>query len=146
MLIKYSKLDLRAKTPDLANADDAGFDLRALEDGEIYKEQTKVVGTGLAVEIPRGYAGFVQSKSGLASKGIFVTNSPGLIDAGYRGEIKVILTNLGAADYPYKYKAGDKIAQIVFLPIESPHLKEVDYAELSETERGTGGLGSSGRN
>lgn len=100
-----------------------------------------MVRTGIAVAIPHGYGGFVQPRSGLAaSRGITLTNSPGLIDSNYRGEIKVILQNTGEADF--EIKSGDRIAQLVIMPIQRAEFTEVD--ELPGSDRGEGGFGSSG--
>ncbi len=98
--------------------------------------------TGIAIEIPEGQAGLVLPRSGLADRhGIALVNAPGLIDSGYRGELRVLLLNTDAVE-PFEVSAGDRIAQLVLVRIESPEIEEVD--ELAESERGTGGFGSSG--
>jgi dUTP pyrophosphatase len=100
------------------------------------------VGTGLAVAVPDGHAGFVQPRSGLAAKhGITIVNAPGLVDSGYRGEVTVVLLNTG--DQPFEVEPGMRIAQFVVLPVAS--VEPVEVAELPETERGERGYGSSGR-
>jgi dUTP pyrophosphatase len=130
-----------AVVPERAYDGDAGLDLSACERIELAPGERAVVGTGLAVAIPAGYAGFVQPRSGLAARnGITIVNSPGLVDSGYRGEVMVILLNTGAA--PFAVEPGMRIAQLVVLP--APAVAAVEYATLPETERGTRGHGSSG--
>lgn len=120
---------------------DAGVDLASAEDLVLGEGERALVATGLAIAIPAGYGGFVQPRSGLAAKhGITLTNSPGLIDSNFRGEIKVILQNTGHVDF--EIKVGDRIAQLVIMPVVAPEFDEVD--ELPESERGEGGFGSSG--
>jgi len=130
-----------AVLPERAYAGDAGLDLAACERHELGAGERAVVGTGLAVAIPDGYAGFVQPRSGLAARhGISVVNAPGLIDSGYRGEIRVVLlnTDLGEA---FVVEPGMRIAQLVVLPVPGLELTEVE--ELPESERGVRGFGSS---
>lgn len=128
--------------PSYAYTGDAGLDLRSHEDVELKPFERKLVSTGLAVAIPDGYAGFVQPRSGLAAKlGLSIVNTPGLIDAHYRGELKVILINLDA-DSTVSLQKGERIAQLVIQKVPEVELVEVD--ELDETDRGTGGFGSSG--
>lgn len=128
--------------PSYAYTGDAGLDLRSHEDVELKPFERKLVSTGLAVAIPDGYAGFVQPRSGLAAKlGLSIVNTPGLIDAHYRGELKVILINLDA-ESSVELKKGERIAQLVIQKVPEVELVEVD--ELDETDRGTGGFGSSG--
>lgn len=130
-----------ARLPDRAYTDDAGLDLATCERVELGPGQRAVVSTGLAVAIPRGHAGFVQPRSGLAAKhGITVVNSPGLIDAGYRGEIRVVLLNTDR-DRTFTAEAGERIAQLVVLPVPDVEISEVD--ELPESDRGARGFGSS---
>ena len=131
-----------AVIPERAYEGDAGLDLAACERVELGPGERAVVGTGLAVAIPEGYAGFVQPRSGLADRhGISIVNSPGLIDSGYRGEIKVILINTDSST-PFVVDRGMRIAQLVVLPV--PGLELVETDELPETERGVRGYGSSG--
>lgn len=128
--------------PSYAYTGDAGLDLRSHEDVELKPFERKLMSTGLAVAIPDGYAGFVQPRSGLAAKlGLSIVNTPGLIDAHYRGELKVILINLDA-DSTVSLQKGERIAQLVIQKVPEVELVEVD--ELDETDRGTGGFGSSG--
>jgi dUTP pyrophosphatase len=131
-----------ARLPMRAHAGDAGADLFSVEEVIIPPGERRDVGTGIALAIPAGFGGFVQPRSGLAFKhGIMVVNSPGLIDAGYRGEVRVSLYNSGAE--PFAVKAGDRIAQLVIQKVEEPVYTAAD--ELPETGRGAGGFGSSGR-
>jgi dUTP pyrophosphatase len=129
-----------AVLPERAYAGDAGLDLSACERHELGPGERAVVGTGLAVAIPDGYAGFVQPRSGLAARhGIGVVNSPGLVDSGYRGEVRVVLLN--TARQPFVVEPGMRIAQLVVLPV--PELEPVVVEELPESERGVRGFGSS---
>jgi dUTP diphosphatase len=135
------RLHDEATLPERAYPGDAGLDLAACERVELGPGERATVPTGLAVAIPEGYAGFVQPRSGLAARqGISVVNSPGLIDSGYRGEIRVVLLNTDA-EHTFVAEPGDRIAQLVVLPIPELELVEVD--ELPETERGVRGFGSS---
>jgi dUTP pyrophosphatase len=131
-----------AVLPERAYAGDAGLDLAACDRHELGPGERAVVPTGLAVAIPDGYAGFVQPRSGLADRhGISIVNAPGLIDSGYRGELKVILVNTDGA-HPFVVEPGMRIAQLVVLEVPELELMEVD--ELPATERGVRGHGSSG--
>jgi dUTP diphosphatase len=130
-----------AVIPERAYADDAGLDLAACERHELGPGERATVGTGLAVAIPPGHAGFVQPRSGLAARhGLTVVNSPGLVDAGYRGEIRVVLLNTDARE-AFTVEPGMRIAQLVVLPV--PELDLVEVEELPESERGVRGFGSS---
>jgi dUTP pyrophosphatase len=132
-----------AVLPKRAYPGDAGLDLAACERRELGPGERAVVGTGLAVAIPDGYAGFVQPRSGLADEhGITIVNAPGLIDSGYRGELKVILLNTDQSQY-FVIEPGMRIAQLVVL--EVPELELVERDELPVTTRGARGHGSSGR-
>lgn len=127
--------------PTQAYEGDAGLDLAACESVTLGPGERVVVPTGIAVEIPEGYAGFVQPRSGLAARhGIGIVNSPGLIDAGYRGEIQVVLLNTDRAE-SFTVGAGMRIAQLVVAPVASVQLVEVE--ELAVSERGERGFGSS---
>jgi dUTP pyrophosphatase len=131
-----------AVLPERAYAGDAGLDLAACERHELGPGERASVGTGLAVAIPEGYAGFVQPRSGLAARhGITILNTPGLVDSGYRGELRVILLNTDARE-PFVVEPGMRIAQLVVL--EVPELELVETDELPATERGVRGHGSSG--
>ena len=130
-----------AVMPARAYDGDAGLDLSSCERVELAPGERAVVGTGLAVAIPDGHAGFVQPRSGLAAKhGIAVVNSPGLVDSGYRGELRVVLLNTDRSE-TFVVEPGMRIAQLVVLPVASPVLREVE--ELPESERGERGFGSS---
>ena len=130
-----------AVIPARAYQGDAGLDLAACERVELPPGERAIVGTGLAVAIPEGYAGFVQPRSGLATKhGISIVNTPGLVDSGYRGELRVALLNTDARE-PFVVEPGMRIAQLVVVPI--PEVEPVEVEELPETERGVRGFGSS---
>src|SRR5256886_4981097 len=130
-----------AVLPERAYAGDAGLDLAACERHELAPGERALVGTGLAVAIPEGYAGFVQPRSGLAARhGLSVVNSPGLVDSGYRGELRVVLLNTDTKE-PFVVEPGMRIAQLVVLPVPELELVEVD--ELPGSERGARGFGSS---
>jgi dUTP pyrophosphatase len=130
-----------AVLPQPAYAGDAGLDLASCEDAALAPGERRVVGTGLAVAIPEGFAGFVQPRSGLAARhGIAVLNAPGLIDSGYRGEIRVILLNTDG-ESSFTVERGMRIAQLVVVPVPGAAVREVD--ELPGSERGARGFGSS---
>ena len=136
------RLDPTLPLPTYAREGDAGLDLLAAEMTTLEAGARALVPTGLAVAIPSGYAGFVLPRSGLALRhGLTLLNAPGLIDAGYRGEIKVLLINHDRASVTIA--RGERIAQLVLQPIERAHLIEVH--ELPPTDRGAGGFGSTGR-
>lgn len=135
-------LDPTVELPSYAYDGDAGLDLRSKEDVTLAPFERRLVGTGLAVAIPEGYAGFVQPRSGLALReGLSMANTPGLIDAHYRGELKVCAINLDPSKSIH-IERGERIAQLVIQQVPVVSLLEVD--ELDETDRGTGGFGSSG--
>lgn len=139
MNLYIQKVNPGAKLPERAHPTDAGLDLFADHKRIIYPESRERIRTGIALEIPFNHAGFIQPRSGLAlNSGITVLNSPGLIDSDYRGEISVILYN--SSKIQYSVEAGQKIAQLVIMPIVRPTLVISDG--LSETKRGTGGFGS----
>jgi dUTP pyrophosphatase len=140
--LRFKRLSEDATMPSRAHDTDAGLDLFAAVAARIGPGQRVAVGTGLAVEIPRGHAGLVVPRSGLALKrGIALVNAPGVIDSGYRGELRVLLLNTDAAA-EFKVAKGDRIAQLLVVPIAMP--AAVEAAELSESTRGEGGFGSSG--
>jgi dUTP pyrophosphatase len=129
-----------AQVPRPAYEGDAGLDLSACDPLVLEPGTRAVVATGLAFEIPDGFAGFVQPRSGLAARhGIGIVNSPGLIDSGYRGEVRVVLLNTG--DEPFSIEPGMRIAQLVVAPVAAVRLVEVD--QLAVSERGARGFGSS---
>jgi dUTP pyrophosphatase len=140
--LAFQRLDPRAILPTRAHPGDAGLDLHALEPARLEPGERASVRTGVAVAVPEGYAGLVLPRSGLAVRhGISVVNAPGLIDAGYRGEIRVLLLNTDHSR-AWSLEAGDRIAQLVISPVALPEPQEV--AELGSSARGTGGFGSSG--
>ncbi|MFN2390247.1 MAG: dUTP diphosphatase [Actinomycetota bacterium] len=142
MKLPVRRLDPDLPLPSYARAGDAGLDLIAAEDVSLSPGERAAVGTGVAIAIPVGSAGFVHARSGRAGReGLALVNAPGLIDAGYRGEIKVLVVNLDTSE-PIHIKRGDKIAQLVIQPVERAELEEV--GELPTSERGLGGLGSTG--
>jgi dUTP pyrophosphatase len=136
------RLDERARLPTRAYPGDAGLDLYALDEATLGPGDRASVRTGIAVEIPPGQAGLVLPRSGLAARhGIALVNAPGLIDSGYRGEVRVLLLNTDPSA-PFTVASGERIAQLVLVRIESPEVVEVQALALSE--RGAGGFGSSG--
>ena len=143
MKINVQKVHENATLPTYANPGDGGADLYAVEDFYISPESVVSVGTGVAVEIPPGHAGFILPRSGLGLKhGIGVVNAPGLVDSGYRGELRISLINhSGMAGY--HGKAGDRIAQLVVQKVEQPEF--VEAKALGESVRGKSGFGSTGR-
>jgi dUTP pyrophosphatase len=142
MSLRVRRLDDRALLPTRAHAGDAGLDLYALEEVVLAPGERAAVRTGIAVEIRDGQAGLVLPRSGLAARhGIALVNAPGLIDAGYRGEIRVLLLNTDRHT-GFRLEAGDRIAQLVLVRVETPVVFEVDA--LTSSERGPGGFGSSG--
>jgi dUTP pyrophosphatase len=135
-------MDETVPLPAYAKSGDAGADLISTIDTIIYPEERAVIPTGLALAIPEGYVGLIHPRSGLAfNSGISIVNTPGTVDAGYRGEIKVILINHDKWK-EFKIKRGDRIAQLVIQKVEKPTFREV--TELDFTDRGTGGFGSTG--
>jgi dUTP pyrophosphatase len=142
MRIAVKRLDPDVPLPRYARASDAGLDLHAAARVVIEPGARALVGTGLALAIPPGHAGLVLPRSGLALRGgVTVLNAPGLIDAGYRGEVQVLLINHDRTE-TVVLERGERIAQLVIQAVESVELVEVD--ELSGTERGAGGFGSTG--
>lgn len=143
MRMRVRRLDPGLPLPSYARPGDAGLDLLAAEAVVLKPGERAAVPTGLAVEIPQGYAGFVHARSGRALReGLALVNAPGLIDSGYRGEIKVILVNLDP-DAPVHVERGDKVAQLVVQPVVRAELLEAD--DLEASERGAGSFGSTGK-
>lgn len=140
--ISIKRLREDAHVPLLAHATDAGADLYSIDEAILQPGERILISTGIAVALPEGYVGFVQPRSGLAIKhGISVVNTPGTIDSGYHGEIKVILINHDL-HVPFTILKGDRIAQFIIQKVERPVFTEVD--ELPSTERGANGFGSTG--
>ena len=143
MTLRFARLSRSALPPTRAHVSDAGFDLHAAEGASLAPGERASVGTGVAVAIPDGQTGLVLPRSGLAARhGISIVNAPGLIDAGYRGEIRVLLLNTDR-EASFEIAVGDRIAQLVIVRHEAPALEEVP--SLNETARGPGGFGSTGR-
>jgi dUTP pyrophosphatase len=141
--LPFRRLDPTVPLPERAHPGDAGLDLASNEDVEVGPGKRAMVATGLAVAIPEGHAGLVLPRSGLASRhGLTLANAPGLIDAGYRGEIKIAVINLDPQE-PVKISRGDRIAQLVVVPVAA--VEPVLVEELPPTTRGEGGFGSTGR-
>ena len=141
--VQIQRLDPDVELPQYARPGDAGLDLRASEDVELAPGKRAMVPTGLAIALPEGYAGFVQPRSGLAAReGLSIVNTPGLIDSGYRGELKIIAINTDD-EHTIHIKRGDRIAQLVIQEVPVVHLVEVD--ELEASERGAAGFGSTGK-
>lgn len=141
VLVKLTAPNAR---PTRAHATDAGADLRSTSDITIYPNEIKSVGTGVAMKIPEGYVGLVFSRSGMGKSGVTLANSVGVIDAEYRGELKVMLQNFGQD--PFQINIGDRIAQIVLMPIILPEFQQFEGSEedWNNSARGTNGFGSSG--
>lgn len=143
VVLRLKKLDQELPTPKYANPGDAGLDLYSAEDVTLQPGERAMVATGIAIALEPGFAGFVQPRSGLAAKqGLSIVNTPGLIDSGYRGEIKVIALNTDSAN-AIEIKRGDRVAQLVIQ--EVPLVQILEVAELDDTERSTSGFGSSGK-
>ena len=143
MRLAFKRLDPSVELPGYAHKGDAGLDLRANLDVEVGPGQRALVPIGVAVAIPEGYAGLVLPRSGLASRqGLTLANAPGLIDSGYRDEVRVILVNHDPAE-PFEVHRGDRIAQLVIQRVETVEWAEVDA--LGQSARGLGGFGSTGR-
>ena len=140
--IKFTKIASEAVTPSHSRFGDAGYDLSSIEDVILQPFERKLIRTGIAIELPPQYAGLVIPRSGNAiNKGLSLVNTPGLIDSNYRGELKAIAINLDPQE-PIQINKGDRIAQLVIIKVEEVSFDQV--GELSETQRGSGGFGSSG--
>lgn len=141
--VPFIKLDPKAITPSQANPGDAGFDLYAVKNQILKPFERAAINTGIALALPEGVVGLVQPRSGLAlNHGIAVLNSPGTIDSGYRGEIKVILINLNPQE-DFAINEGDRVAQLIIQEFLTARIELVDT--LSDSDRGMGGFGSTGR-
>lgn len=137
--IHMKRVDPHAVLPTRAHADDAGMDLYGLENATLEPQKGKILRTGIAMAIPTGFVGMVADRSSMAKKGI--KSAGGIIDAGYRGEVHIVLWNLSTE--PVELKAGDRIAQLIIFPVATPQIHEV--TDLDETTRGTKGFGSTGK-
>ena len=143
MRLAVRRLSPDARLPTRSHRDDAGFDLYAAEGATVSAGQRASVRTGLAIEIPERHAGLVLPRSGLAAEhGIALANAPGLIDAGYRGEVRVLLLNTDAEQH-FEVSPGYRIAQLLIVRVEAPDVVEVE--RLADSERGESGFGSTGR-
>ena len=143
MRVEFTKLDPSVSLPRRARDGDAGLDLAANEDAKVGPGERALIPTGLAVAIPPGHAGLVLPRSGLASRqGLTLANAPGLIDAGYRGEVTIAVVNLDPLE-PVEVRRGDRIAQLLVVPFAEA--RPVEAEQLPPSERGGGGFGSSGR-
>ena len=141
MTISFKRVHPEAVLPSYAHPSDAGMDVRSVDALVLAPGKRALVHTGLVINLPPRYEAQVRPRSGLALKqGVTVLNTPGTIDSGYRGEIGVILINLGEADF--EVRKGDKIAQLVIAPVTQPEV--VETTEVDETDRGAGGFGSTG--
>jgi len=142
VIVEFKRLHPDGRAPEQAHEHDAGFDLFASEPGRIPPGERASVGTGIAVAIPDGHAGLVLPRSGLAARhGIALVNAPGLVDAGYRGELRVLLLNTDRKR-EFEIASGDRIAQLLITPIAAPQF--VEAGALAETVRGERGFGSTG--
>jgi dUTP pyrophosphatase len=140
--LRVQRLDPAARLPVRAHDDDAGYDLHALEPVTLAPGARAMVRTGIAIELPAGHAGLVLPRSGLAARhGVALVNAPGLIDAGYRGELRVLLLNTDR-ELAFEVAPGDRIAQLVVVAVAAPEVVEADA--LAASARGEGGFGSSG--
>jgi dUTP pyrophosphatase len=139
MIVKIKKLDSKAVTPAYAKAGDAAVDLTAISLSKVDKDEFGYLeyGTGLAIEIPEGHVGLLFPRSSISNSGLILTNSVGVIDSGYRGEIKFRFKHIPDTSF---YKVGDRIGQLIIMPYPQIEFEEVQ--ELSSTERGEGGFGS----
>ena len=143
MTLRVRRLHVEARLPRRAHPGDAGYDLFAAEAATIGPGERASVGTGIAIELPPGHAGWVVPRSGLAARhGIALVNAPGLIDEGYRGEVRVLVLNTDRTE-PFEITPGERIAQLVVAAVAAPEVVEAE--ELAVTARGEGGFGSTGR-
>ena len=142
MIVEFTRLRAEGRAPAQAHEHDAGFDLFAAEAAAIEPGERTSIGTGIALAVPDGHAGLVLPRSGLAARhGIALVNAPGLIDAGYRGEVRVLLLNTDRRER-FRIEVGDRIAQLLILPVPAPEF--VEAAALTASARGAGGFGSTG--
>lgn len=142
--VLFAKIDPEASQPSQGTKSAAGWDLRALEDTKVSKGVSAKIRTGLAVAIPEGWEGQIRSRSSLGAKGMIMPNGVGTIDSDYRGELMVLATWIGEGDF-IELAKGERIAQMLIAPVPITNFREVSFEELSTTERGKGGFGSSGR-
>ncbi len=142
--VEFTRIHEDAQAPTRGSPLAAGWDLRAIEETKVMKGISSKVKTGLKIAIPAGYEGQVRARSSLGAKGLILPNAPGTIDADYRGELMVLMTWIGEAD-SYTIPKGERVAQLIIAPVPNVSFVEVGESELSDTERGDGGFGSTGR-
>ena len=142
--VRFARIHEDAQAPTQGTLEAAGWDLRALEDTEVIRGESSRIRTGLAVAIPSGWEGQIRSRSSLGAKGMIMPNGLGTIDSDYRGELMILATWIGEGD-SIKLAKGERVAQLLIAPVPLTKFTEVDFEDLSQTERGEGGFGSSGR-
>ena len=142
--VRFARIHEDAQAPTQGTLEAAGCDLRALEDTEVIRGESSRIRTGLAVAIPSGWEGQIRSRSSLGAKGMIMPNGVGTIDSDYRGELMILATWIGEGD-SIKLAKGERVAQLLIAPVPLTKFTEVDFEDLSQTERGEGGFGSSGR-
>jgi len=142
--VLFAKLEPAAEAPSQGTKSAAGWDLRALEQTTVKRGKSTKIRTGLAVAIPEGWEGQIRSRSSLGAKGMIMPNGVGTIDSDYRGELMVLATWIGEGD-SITLEKGERVAQLLVAPVPQTTFTEVSFEDLSETERGEGGFGSSGR-
>lgn len=142
--VRFARLHEDAQAPTQGTLEAAGWDLRALEDTEVIRGESSRIRTGLAVAIPPGWEGQIRSRSSLGAKGMIMPNGVGTIDSDYRGELMILATWIGEGN-SIKLAKGERVAQLLIAPVPLTKFTEVDFEDLSQTERGEGGFGSSGR-
>ena len=143
LTVKFAKLSDEAKLPTQGSPQAAGWDLYALEETIVEKRKSTMIKTGLAVAIPEGWEGQIRCRSSLGKKGMIMPNGIGTIDSDYRGELMVLATWIGEQEN-FTVKKGERVAQLLFAPVPKVTIVETKYEDLGETERGTGGFGSTG--
>lgn len=144
LTIRAARLNPEAKMPTGGTAQSAGWDLYTMEETVVYKGKTSKIRTGLSIAIPEGWEGQIRSRSSLGAKGMIMPNGVGTIDSDYRGELMVLATWIGEGD-SITLDKGERCAQILFAPVPLTTFEECSIEELGETERGSGGFGSTGR-
>ena len=144
LTVEFAKLSDEAKLPTQGSPQAAGWDLYALEETIVERRKSSMIKTGLAVAIPEGWEGQIRCRSSLGKKGMIMPNGIGTIDSDYRGELMVLATWIGEQD-SFTVKKGERISQLLFAPVPKVTIVETEYQNLGETERGTGGFGSSGK-
>jgi len=142
--VNFARIHPDAQAPTQGTAEAAGWDLRALEETTVRRGETERIRTGLAIAIPKGWEGQIRSRSSLGAKGMIMPNGVGTIDSDYRGELMILATWIGEGD-SITLSKGERVAQLLIAPVPLTTFTEVDFQDLSETDRGEGGFGSSGR-